>query len=146
MHDLLVVLGNTTAGVGGMMIFDRTAQGNAKPLQVINGGANGKLFVYPPRNEIIVIGNSRMSSGVLTAGGNAGMAGASGGFVSVWNIDDEGDAAPRRWRLELPDGVQDADYEYGSIMGAGIDTKNKAILIANKSYNAIFIYTFSEIF
>ena len=107
---------------------------------------NGKLFVYPPRNEIIVIGSSRMSGGVLTAGGNAGMAGASGGFVSVWNIDDEGDAAPRRWRLELPNGVEDPEYGYGSIMGAGIDTKNKAILIANKSYNAILTYAFPEIF
>jgi hypothetical protein len=148
-NNLLVVLGQIAGGGNGILVFDRTANGNVKPKRVITGGAQGKVFVYPPRNEIIVVGSRRAGSdGRAMSEEGAQNESESAGFVSVWNINDDGNTPPREWKLELPRSMQGETegYGFGSIMGAGIDTKNKAILVANKTFNAILTYAFPEIF
>ncbi|MEE8550115.1 MAG: hypothetical protein V3T08_02545, partial [Gemmatimonadota bacterium] len=64
---------------GGLLIFDRTASGNTKPLRVIRGPkvgtiGRGQIEVYPPRGWIF---------------------GMQGGGIAIWHIEDSGDAAPR---------------------------------------------------
>ena len=157
-HNLFLVSGTSAAGTGAVMIFDRTAQGNAKPLRVIEGpkthlgGGRGLIFAYPPRNEIIIIrggggnvGDADTDTPPRSAAG-AGMANEGGAFVSVWSIDDKGDVAPRQWKLAGPDGTQYDARAYWSVMGAGVDTKNKSIMIGNKTLNSVLTYSFPEIF
>ena len=51
-HNLLVVLGNTTAGVGGMLSFDRTAQGKRKTAAGDQWGCEWKaLRVSAPERD-----------------------------------------------------------------------------------------------
>jgi hypothetical protein len=133
-QNLLVVTGRSAAGAGAVMLFDRTAQGNAKPRAVISGPkagvGRGWVFVYPPRQEIIMVGSVENAD-------------APGGFwVSVWNIRDTGDVAPRRWMLKGPDGM----LTPMGAMGVGVDTKNKTVLVGNKPFNALLTYSFPEIF
>ena len=152
-HDLLLASGKTADGAQGVMIFDRTAQGNAKPRGVISGlkaiGGGGRIFAYPPKGEIIVIGNGGGGGGAPSGGfgSELEMGNAREGFVSVWSIEDRGDVAPRRWKLGGPkDRMRNDPTDYGQIMGAGVDPKNKSVMISSKTFNAIFTYSFPEIF
>ena len=130
-HNLLIVTGSPAAGTaikpggrGAIMIFDRTAQGNTKPKAVIAGpkvmlaGGNARVFVYPPREEIIVVAN---------------------GYVGVWNIHDSGDVAPR-WTIGGPNGILLA------VRGVALDPKHQSIIISDKRLNSILTYHFPEIF
>ena len=154
-HNRILVLGRQK-----VLVFDRAAQGNAKPLAVISGpkthlsegGGGGKIFASP-KGDIVLIGTGAIDGTGGRPDDNAMMGNVSGGFVSVWNMDDKGDVAPRRWRLALPDEAPyDAEHygyntgHYGSIMGAGIDPKNKSIMVASKALNAVLTYVFPEIF
>jgi hypothetical protein len=147
-HNRLLVLRRDA-----VLVFDRTAQGNAKPLAVISGpkthlgsGSGGGKIFASPRGDIILIGTGPIDGRVARTEGGAEMPDGSGGFVSVWNMDDNGDVAPRRWRLGLPEGPFYNPENYGSIMGAGIDPKNKSIMVASKALNAVLTYVFPEIF
>ena len=115
-HDVIVV-----SGRNGILIYDRTASGNTKPLRVIAGpksgvSRGGKIALYPPTGRIIA---------------NAGSGG--GGFIGVWNIDDDGDVPPL-WILRGPNG------------GLTVDPKNKTVIAASKPLNAIVSYSLPEIF
>lgn len=79
-HDRLIV----NSG-GAMLIFNRTASGNAKPLAVIKGPKSGvanisSFQVYPPKGWII--------------------GGGTDGSICAWSINDNGDVAPR-WRIPV---------------------------------------------
>jgi hypothetical protein len=68
-----------------MVIFDRTATGNAKPKAVIQGPKSGmghisSFQIYAPKGWII--------------------AGGQGGFVGVWSVNDNGDIPPR-WKIQV---------------------------------------------
>jgi hypothetical protein len=62
-----------------ILIFDRTAKGNTKPLRIIEG----------PKTGFTGAGGPRRSSG--------------SGFIAVWSIHDNGDVPPR-WRIGGPGG------------------------------------------
>ena len=145
-NNLLLVAGRGRGPAGGVIIFDRTAQGNAKPKGVIGSGSGGSrhIFASPAKREIIVIG-----------GGGEDGGGQRGTFVSVWRIDDRGDVAPRRWRLGLPDGPKyQAFRQHAELLGtaqspgntAALDIKNKSIILGSKALNAVLTYSFPEIF
>ena len=151
-HNLLIA-----AGSEGIMIFDRTAEGNAKPLRVIKGPktgrAGGRLFVYPAKGEIIMIGGGgappELPRGTAGSVSTEMANNERAAYISVWNIEDKGDVAPRRWRVggptqRMPNDPDPGDY--GTIMGAGVDPKNKSLMISSKTYNAVFTYSFPEIF
>jgi hypothetical protein len=79
-HNLLFVNSRNA-----MLIFDRTASGDDKPKAVIEGPKSGmsnmsSIQVYPPKGWII--------------------AGAIGGGVGAWSINDNGDVPPR-WRIPV---------------------------------------------
>ncbi len=78
---------------GAMLIFDRTASGNAKPKAVIRGpkslmAAISTIQVYPPNGWII--------GGCDRAPGMAGSSPA----VCAWSVNDNGDVAPR-WKIPV---------------------------------------------
>jgi DNA-binding beta-propeller fold protein YncE len=120
LRDVLVV-----GGRNGVLMYARTAAGNARPLRAIAGPRSGirragKLAVYPPTGRIIV---------------NAGEGGEddAGGFIGIWNIDDDGDVPPL-WILRGPGG------------GLAVDPKNRTIIAASKPLNAVVSYALPEMF
>src|SRR3989454_7636467 len=72
-HNLLVVKSN------GLLIFDRTASGNTKPLRVIRGPKTGGV-----------------GGGPITgyAGKGVVLTNSMGGW-GVWSLNHDGDVAPR---------------------------------------------------
>ena len=80
-HDLLVV-----PGEGGLLIFDRTAEGDAEPKAKIGGVRARAIEIYPPTGKIVAN---------ISGGGMSGEA----GYVGVWSIHDNGDEVPPEWTL-----------------------------------------------
>jgi len=70
---------------GAMLIFDRTASGNAKPKAIIRGPNSGMaridtFQVYEPKGWIV--------------------GGCAGGSICAWDVNADGDAAPR-WKIPV---------------------------------------------
>ena len=144
-HNLLLVTGTpANGGPGGVMIFDRTAQGNAKPRGMISGpktdlGRGGRIYVYPPRGIMLVVAS--VGSSVSRQAGEfrgAEMA-HNRDFVGVWSIHDRGDVPPR-WMIGGPDGM------LVQIRGVALDPKHKSVIVSDKRLNALVTYSFPEIF
>ncbi len=107
-HDLLVV--NRS---GAMMIYDRTASGNAMPKAVIQGpksevGGTSSFQVYPPKGWII---------------GGCGQAFASSLSICAWSISDNGDVPPR-WKIPVQ---QLTGYQPS---GIALDPAHKEIILS----------------
>ena len=137
-HDRLIVVGSLGSekipGNNRILIFDRMAQGNAKPLSVITGpktGLNGTfgVRVYPKTGFFAV----SMDGPDTTARPTVPT------YVGIWNISDSGDVAPRytvggpAGKLQLPRGLD-------------FDPKNKSLLVSDKILNAVLTYYLPEIF
>lgn len=101
-----------------LKIFDRTASGNAKPLRVISGVRGGRLTVDPEHGLLFVVADDH---------------------VAVWSVTDEG-AAPARYTLGGPKGI------LVEPRGVAIDAKNKAVIVSDKSLNAVLTFHAPEIF
>ena len=137
-HDLLLVSG----GRGGLLIFDRTASGNTKPLRIITGGPksgvrgpSGHFAVYPPTGMIVATtvpygdGSSRSTTSL---GGPP-----SDTFVGAWSVEDNGDVPPR-WTI--------VHNIYRNARGVALDPKHKTLIVSDKGLNAVMTYHFPEIF
>jgi hypothetical protein len=79
-HNRLIVNSGNS-----MLIFDRTASGNTKPLAVIQGPKSGvanisSFQVYPEKGWII--------------------GGGTDGSICAWSVNDNGDIPPR-WRIPV---------------------------------------------
>jgi hypothetical protein len=125
-RNLLVV--STRAS---LMIFDRTASGNAKPRAVIAGPKTG------------------LAEGATAAGGNSIKISPKGfivggcaprGSVCAWDVADKGDVAPR-WRIPVQ-----------QITGLGlagqltIDPVHKEVIVPNGGRNVVMTFSWPEIF
>jgi hypothetical protein len=121
-RNLLIVASSPPEGRRGGMeltIFDRTANGNAKPLRVISGvGSSWNVAVHPPRGLIFVVQR---------------------GYVGVWSIDDNG-RVPPRYTIGGPNGTLEEPR------GVTIDAKNQAVIVSDKQLNAVLTYHVPEIF
>ncbi len=135
-NNLLIIAGS--AGQRGgeegnqLLIFDRTAQGNTKPLRVIRGPntmlTNTKnVRVYPPGGWILVA-----EDGV--EGRATGLS-----FIGVWSIHDDGDVPPR-WTIGGPKG------SLFKPRGVALDPKNRAVIVSDKRLNAVLTYHVPELF
>ena len=131
-HNLLVAAG---IGKDGLFfrIFDRTANGNVKPLRKI-GGKNSKfariggpLAVYSPKGWII-----------QTVRG-AGALASEDAFMGIWSVMDDGDVPPR-WTIGGPHGV------FRMPRGVAIDEKHKSIIASDKRLNSVLTFYFPEAF
>ena len=130
-HNLLIVPSVPREGSayrnsgGSLLIFDRTASGNTKPKAVISGprtgigGLRGQLQVYPPKGWIIV---------------------NTGPYISVWSIDDNGDAPPR---IRIP--IQQITGA-GGATGVALDPAHKEIFVANGITNRLMTFYVPELF
>jgi hypothetical protein len=131
-RNLMIVSGN------GIRIFDRTASGNTKPLRYINsaGAKDVRLLTINPANGMIF--------GCVRAGGDVGDDPMSERFglndyVGVWNVFDDGDA-PARLTIGGPNLLlKDA-------RGITLDTKNKNVIVSDKTLNAVLTFNVPEAF
>lgn len=126
------VLSGDESGRGGqLLIFDRTASGNAKPLRIIRGPKSqlarvGLIALYPPRKLIV----ASVPAGQTTSPDN---------FVGVWSELDNGEAPPR-WLIGGPHSV------LLQVRGLTLDPKNQNVIISDKYVNAVMTFHFPEIF
>jgi hypothetical protein len=118
------VEGEGGRGGGALVIFDRTASGNARPKAVIQGphtgfGGLGQIQTYPPKGWII--------------------AGATGGGIGAWSIHDSGDAPPR-WKIPVREvtGITPS--------GVALDPAHKELIIASGARNVLLTFSWPEIF
>ena len=132
-HDLMIVSGNVN-GKGQVLIFNRTAEGNAKPLRAIRGpktgldDANGDRLIalYPPREWMVIGVPGRERNDARS-------------FVGVWSERDNGDVPPR-WTIGGPNGM------LRQTRGVALDPKHKTVIVGDKYVNAVMTYYFPEIF
>lgn len=126
------VLSGDSSGRGGqILIFDRTASGNAKPLRIIRGPNSklsrvGLMALYPPRKLIV-------------AGVPAGQTTSPENYVGVWSELDNGDVPPR-WMIGGPNSI------LRQVRGVTLDAKNKSVIVSDKYVNAVLTFSFPEIF
>ena len=144
-HNLLVTDGTievegqgwrTTyrGGRESILIFDRTADGEVKPLRVIRGpntGINGirQMQILPKGGWIVI---TQITDG--------GISEPEGTFIGVWSINDNGDVPPR-WKIEgKPSNVMKKPR------GVALDPKHKEVIVADMRLNAVLTFYFPEIF
>ena len=144
-HNVLVVVGTILANDKvwdspygnrreSLLIFDRLANGEVKPLRVIRGPKTGmhaiRQIEIQPKDGWIVI--SQMTSGEIPE--------PEGTFVGVWSINDNGDVPPR-WKIEgKPSNGMKKPH------GIALDPKHKEVVVADMRLNAVLTFYFPEIF
>jgi hypothetical protein len=118
---------------GKMLIFDRTASGNAKPNAVIEGPKSGmsstnSFQLYPPKGWVITA--------------------CFDGAVCAWSVNDNGDVPPR-WKIPVQ---EITGYEAS---GIALDPAHKEIIFSSvgprpKSgsgmMNAVMTFSWPELF
>ena len=120
-------------GSGSLLIFDRTASGDSKPIRVIQGPKTGiiataQLQVYSPKGWI-----------VAASPGTRNEQETEGIFVGIWSVKDNGDVPPR-WKLAGPASLLKKPR------GVALNPKNKEIIVADMRLNALLTYYFPEMF
>jgi DNA-binding beta-propeller fold protein YncE len=102
-----------------LRIFDRTANGNVKPLRVISGLRGMGNLAVDSTVGLIFSQQQR--------------------YIGVWRIDDEG-RVPPRFTIGGPNGV----LRQGR--GLALDPKNQAVIASDKELNAVLTFHVPEIF
>jgi hypothetical protein len=137
--------GAARAGRGGgrriaaIRIFDRMANGNAKPLRVITSEATKDAWLmtmYPEKGVIFA---------VVRPGNTGGLEGDISGryllddYVGVWSIFDDGDVPPRLT-------IGGPNLLLKDARGIAVDPKSKDVMVSDKTLNAIFRFHVPEAF
>jgi DNA-binding beta-propeller fold protein YncE len=141
-HNLLLV-----AGGDSIWLFDRLAQGrDAKPIGIIGGGPKSGLRVgngmaiYPPTGKILInVPGGDDEGRNETEAFTPEQLASDKSFVGVWSIDDRGDVPPM-YTIAGPQG------KLRQPRGLTVDSKNKTVIVADKYLNAVFTYSFPELF
>jgi len=118
---------------GALAIFNRTTNGDAKPLRLIAGERTlitriNQMQVYAPKGWI-----------VASQPGAAREQEPEGTFIGIWSINDDGDVPPR-WVLGGP------KSQLKKPRGVTINVKDKEIIAADMRLNSVFSFYFPEIF
>jgi hypothetical protein len=124
-HNLLIVRSNAGGGnPAALLLFDRTASGNAKPKSVIQGpktsiGGGGSPTVNPKTGWIV--------------------SGCANGALCAWNVTDKGDVAPK-WMIPVEQltGVEPS--------GIALDETHKELIVTSGARNRVMTFSFPEIF
>ena len=134
-RDLLIVVSGGDRQMGtdpGLLIFNRTDQGNVKPLRVISGPktglTNARNVQISPHGWILLGGQDEEEASPDDSA-----------FVGIWNINDRGDVSPR-WTIGGPHGILKAPR------GIALDPKNETVIISDKRLNAILTFSVPEIY
>jgi hypothetical protein len=144
-HNVLVTDGTLTGdnvewqtpyrrGRESILIFDRTANGETKPLRVIRGPNTGihgirQMQIQPTGGWIII---SQITDG--------GIPEPEGTFVGVWSINDNGDVPPR-WKIEGK-----ASNVMKKPRGVTLNPKHKELIVSDMRLNSVLTFYFPEIF
>ena len=121
-------------GRESILIFDRTANGETKPLRVIRGPNTGihgirQMQIQPTGGWIII---SQITDG--------GVPEPEGTFVGVWSINDSGDVPPR-WKIEgKPSNIMKKPR------GVALNPKHKELIVSDMRLNSVLTFYFPEIF
>jgi hypothetical protein len=116
-------------GGGRILIFNRTANGNVKPLRMITGPTVGTaLAAYGPKGWIL--------STMRKAGENLPER-----YIGVWHVNDSGNVPPR-WTIggPSPKGVTQLPH------GIAVDPKNKSVVVSDNDLNAVLTFEVPELF
>jgi hypothetical protein len=142
-NDLLVVTGNYRArgskSENVILTFKRTDQGNVKPRSVIKGpqsmldGGTRNIRVQGPW---IIAAHDGVQGDAPTKFEAKKTARS---YVGVWNINDNGDVAPR-WTIGGPQGL------LAKPRGVAVNARNKEVIVSDKDLNAVMTYSFPELF
>lgn len=121
-------------GFGGLLIFDRTDTGNVQPRGIIVGPQAGignlnQILTYSPKGWIVA----------AQTGDSYGKPEPEGVFVGVWSIHDDGDVPPR-WKLAGPRSTLKKPR------GVALNPKDKEIIVADMTLNAVLTFYFPEMF
>ncbi len=117
-----------------ILIFERLANGETKPLRVIRGPRTGikairQMAMYPEKGHIVI---AQITDG--------GIPEPEGTYVGVWSINDSGDVPPR-WKI---------DGKPSNIMkkprGVTLNPKNKELIVSDMRMNAVLTFYFPEMF
>jgi hypothetical protein len=134
-NDLLIAGTDlrTEGSQSGLVFFERTANGNAKPLRIIRGPNTGikrvtQMDVHPPGGWVVV-----------TQPGQADVQEPEGAFVGVWSIYDDGDVPPK-WVIGGP------KSKLKKPRGVVLNPKHKEMIVADMRVNAVFTFHFPEVF
>ena len=123
-HNLLVVpsLG-VERGPQALLIFDRQASGNTKPLRVIRGPktqiAGGQQIAISPK--VWIVGSS------------------TGNSIGVWSVFDDGDVPPR-WKIPV------RQMTGLNVNGIALNSKHQELMVPTGNGNTIMTFYFPEVF
>ena len=135
-NNLLIAVANdreTGQGRTKLLIFDRTASGNTKPIGVIRGphteliGTQAPFAVYPPR-QMVVIGMY-----------GPGELGTEESYFGVWSLKNLGDSPPL-WKFGGPHGI------IRQPRGVALDSSHKNVIVTDKRVNAVLTWYLPEMF
>ena len=112
------------------LVFDRTANGNAKPKWTIQGprAMGGPFAIYPPKKLILA---TNRPLGEELAGDDS--------YLGVWSYEKSSDGPPL-WTIGGPNGILQMPR------GVTLDVKNKSIIASDKRLNSVFTFRVPEIF
>jgi DNA-binding beta-propeller fold protein YncE len=119
---------------GAILVFSRTANGNAKPIGVIRGPKSGiirinQLQVYPQRKLI-----------VAAQPGIGDQMEPTTAFLGVWSQTDNGDVPPL-WKLPVGERTK-----LKKPFGVVLDPKNKEVIVSDMRNQGILMFSVPEIF
>jgi len=124
-NNLLIVprIGETRNDLPALLIFDRKASGNSKPLRVIRGPktqvAGGQQMAVSPKGWIV--------------------GGARGNSIGVWSVFDDGDVPPR-WRIPVK------QISGLNVNGIALDPAHQELMVPTGNGNTVMTFYFPEIF
>ena len=128
-NDLYVSTRNQGGGTA-LRIFDRNSDSD-QPLRVI----------YGPRTMLVNPTRMRVYNGWIIVNHDGVQARVPNNlsFVGIWSINDEGNVPPR-WTYGGPNKMLDKPR------GVDLDPRNQAIIVSDKTLNAVLTYHAPEVF
>ena len=142
---MVVAAGNIPGkpGNGKLLIFNRTDNGNVKPLRVISLGPKagyfGGDFVVSPKGWILIPGGGGGEGGGGRGEGGEGQErGQPNRVIKIWSVYDNGDVPPR-WILGGPK----SKLAGGNV---ALNPKAKEIIVHTGDENGMSGYYLPEIF
>jgi hypothetical protein len=119
---------------GAILIFDRTANGNAKPRAVIRGEKTGIIRI----NQMQVVPQRKLI--VVAMPGIRDHMEPEGAFVGVWSLDDNGDVPPR---MKIPTSPR---TKLKKPFGVALNFKQKELIVSDMRNQGILVFSLPEIF
>jgi len=143
--NLMVVAAGNIPGTprqGKLLIFNRTDNGNVKPLRIISLGPNagyfGGDFVVSPKGYILIPGSANEGGRGGGGEGEGEGRGRPNRIIKIWHVNDNGDIPPR-WTFGGPL----ARLTGGNI---ALNPAAKEVIVHTGDVNGVQAYAIPEIF